>query len=414
MNLFNKVKNTITQLISDCYYLVLVSLPFILFVVFISYESKTSAIFKAIENENSERVRSLLEDDPSLATIIKSENKGDYTYNSTPLIEVNRNAIIAKLLLSNGADPLRKDSNGRSALMKSIEYKKYKLTELYLKHLKSKNVNIQKIRFRSRFTNIYDPCRSIGMGEYDEAPLIHFALKESDKAMVELLLKNGVDPNEKSKLGFSVLHYFAEERSDYPSEILKLLLKYIDVKNDPPIGPDGVRPIHLAAYNRNFEEFKVLIRIGHSPYDLTSHMHSALNFVDMECIEGRELIKWLQNQKTALGIDPNKGNATFLITLESFLYLKDEFDGLAIKFFGKIKDFAPMIKLQEKVITINISKTGKKSLIDNFKKLSSNDQKKVIWFCLMNEIESMPTLFSETPDSKFWWYIRKTLVDEKK
>lgn len=380
--------------------------------------SKTDSFFKAIEKENIEQIRSLLKSNPSLASIVRPEIDHDNyaTASTTPLMEVvllANNKVIAELLLSNGADPLWKNSLGRSALMQSIEYNKHELVELYLNHLKSRNININNLRLPIELTKIYNKFRSIGMGSYrDQVPLIHFALKDSDETMIALLLKHGANAKGQSKLGFSALHYFADTKSNSSDKVLNSLLNNIDIESNPPIGPDGVRPLHLAAYNGNFEAFTALINIGQSPYYLTSQMESVLDMMNKKSLDGRRLIKWAKTNQLTKDIIHSNEIVSLTITLASFRTSKDAGDG-AVKFLGEIKELRPLFDLQGNSVTVNISKAGRNQLIDKFNKLSTDDQIDLIAFCRVNEINSMLPSLSEAKDSRFWAYISNILITER-
>lgn len=112
-----------------------------------------------------------------------------------------------------------------------------------------------------------------GLGQFNDAPLIKCLY--SRKEIIELLLKNGANPNIYSENFSNIPLYHYIYTNEY--EMVELLLKY---HADPNItNSNGDTPLHYCVYQGRYEIAKLLLKHGanpdiknnngHTPYELS-------------------------------------------------------------------------------------------------------------------------------------------------
>uniref|UniRef100_A0ABD2WQD1 Uncharacterized protein n=1 Tax=Trichogramma kaykai TaxID=54128 RepID=A0ABD2WQD1_9HYME len=164
---------------------------------------------------------------------------------------LNNNRKVAESLLRRGVDPNSPNDKGSTPL--DIIYKK--------------NYDED---FIALFFKISDEIRKkvhVDVRDKSGNTLLHRALIEQNKKMVESLLRHGADSNDANSIGFSPVHLIC--LLDVVDDFLKVFFRMndemqkmvrVDTQDDM-----GRTPLHLAVEFNNKEAVKVLLKRGASP-----------------------------------------------------------------------------------------------------------------------------------------------------
>jgi ankyrin repeat protein len=199
---------------------------------------------------------------------------------SQPLMEAVSSSRVemVQLLVTNGANPNLKSSGGRTPLAWAIE----SLTPSRLDRAMQGSAN-QRVRQQVEIVSALlkakaDPNLKNNARERADWTALHYAAEKSSPEILELLLKNGADPNARAGYSPSVPSPVRPPANEAPRdltgatplylaalrnepEIVQLLLKY---KADPNLRKtDGnVAPLAVAISNTNAEIAQLLLQQG--------------------------------------------------------------------------------------------------------------------------------------------------------
>ncbi|CAB0038587.1 unnamed protein product [Trichogramma brassicae] len=188
---------------------------------------------------------------------------------------------IVDLLLRNGADPNLANAEG--------------LTPLHL-IVKSCSDNDELIGL---FFKIVDEIqRTVQINAQDKLgqTALHYALLGRDKTVVELLLRNGADPNLANVEGLTPLHLIVKSWSDN-DELIGLFFKIVDeIQRTVQINAQdklGHTALHCALLRRDKTVVELLLRNGADPNLATKEGSTPLHIIAKSCSDNDELAKTL-------------------------------------------------------------------------------------------------------------------------
>lgn len=166
-------------------------------------------IFKAVEDNNLEKARELLDADPVLANTLDG-------FKLTPLrwAALWGFVDIARLLIERGAKVNVKEKNGKTSLFWAAREGHQEMTDLLIsKGAMRKGSENKYLLTAAQYGNaalaklVIDRGADVNVrGEFGKTPL-HFASQRGDAETVDVLLAAGADPNSRSVLKRIPLHY---------------------------------------------------------------------------------------------------------------------------------------------------------------------------------------------------------------
>lgn len=135
-------------------------------------------------------------------------NAWDASHDSTPLLVAvcRRQFDIVPMLLADGADPNVRSGEGDSPLRMLVEEKEYELVELLLRYDARKTIN--------------------EVGEPGGLSALGIAAQTLNISMVELLLKNGADPNILDEY-LSPAHIILPSRKECDPQVWNTVMKLL-------------------------------------------------------------------------------------------------------------------------------------------------------------------------------------------
>lgn len=220
---------------------------------------------------------------------------------TTPLITAchYRLTSVVKYLLEHGADPnYRSDDNLNSPLYRAINAAAFKVVEILIDH----GADVHEILLISR-SNLLRPAMRTIFPNVDHDT----GIKESEQ-ILELLLKKGLDPNQKD--GRRNCQVVVDSLSSDHINRIRILLKYgFDINSTNK----GMTMLSMAVLNRDFELFKFLAgpecKANINVYVITRRAVRPMQYVLIDYLKTmsddgdllyHEMLVWLREEARAI------------------------------------------------------------------------------------------------------------------